>query len=104
MVVERRYDRAYLSAPAGGELARRQALYRRGRQMHLGPDPGQERGQTADQPAQVLVPQPGYDQHHRRYRDVPLKETAAGLYCLARLGLFAGLSVPYSGPGDATAP
>ena len=41
VVVERRHDRAHLSAPARRELARRQAVHRRGRQMHLGPDPRQ---------------------------------------------------------------
>ena len=51
-----------------------------------------------------MVPQSGFDQHHKRHGHISLEEAAAGLYCPACLGLFAGLSVPCSGPGDATAP
>ena len=65
---------------------------------------GNGSGQTARQPAQVLVPQPRVGQHQRRHGDVPSEKAAAGLYCAACLGLFAGLSVSRPAAEHAAAP
>ena len=55
LVVERGRDRAHLPAAPGRQMARRQAVHRQGRQMHLGSADRQGEREAARQSAQVLV-------------------------------------------------
>ena len=58
LVVERGRHRADLQTAPGRQMARRQAVHRRRRQMHLRPAARQGQGQASPQPAQGVVPQP----------------------------------------------
>ena len=55
LVVERGRHGADLPVAPGRQMARRQAVHRRRRQMHLGPADGDRQRQAARQSAQVLV-------------------------------------------------
>ena len=66
---------------------------------------GKGERQVAAQPAQSLVGEPRRGHRQRRRRgDVPSEAAAAGVSGAARLGLFAGLSVPRPAGADAPAP
>src|SRR6202048_3396893 len=87
MVMERGRDRADLRIAPGRQVARRQAVHRRGRQMHLGPAARQSERQAAGQSAQVVVPQPRRSIDQRRLRGhLPSGTAAAGLCHAAGLG------------------
>ena len=96
---------ADLQAAPGGEMARRQAVHRRRRQMHLGAGAGQDGGEAAGQPAQGLVRQSCRDPDQRRLRGYVRPEAAAArLSRLAGVRHVAGLSLPRVAGADATAP
>ena len=100
--VERRLYTADLQAARRRQMARRQAVQRGRRQMHLGHAARQVAGQIAAQPAQGVVPQPrrcrDRGQRHGHLRD---EAAAAGLHDAAGLGVRPGLSVPCAGRRDA---
>ena len=86
------------------QMARRQAVHRRRRQMHLRPAAGQGRGQAARQPAQGVVRQRRRGHRQRRFRGgLSPEAAAAGAADAARLGLFADLSLPRPAGADAPA-
>ena len=66
LVVERGRDAAHLQSARRGQMARRQAVHRQGREMHLGPADRQGKREVAHQPPQVLVQQPRRGRHRRR--------------------------------------
>ena len=95
LVLERGRHGADLPAAPGRQMARRQAVHRQRRQMHLGPADRQGERKAARQSAQVLVPQPRRGDHQRRLRGhLPSEAAAAGIARAARLRLVAGLSLP----------
>ena len=81
LVVERGRHRADLPAAPGRQMARRQAVHRQGRQMHLGSADGQGQREAARQPAQILVQQPRGGDHQRRLRGHLPPEAAAAVRC-----------------------
>ena len=94
-----------LQAAPRGQMARRQAVHRRRRQMHLRPAARKGRGQAPRQPAQGMVQQRRRGHRQRRFRGGLSPETAAaGVAGPARLGLFADLPLPRPAGADAAAP
>ena len=80
--------RAHLPAAPRRQMARRQAVHRQGRQMHLGPADRQGEREAAHQSPQVLVQQPRRGHHQRRLRgDVRLKRPQPALLALLASGL-----------------
>ena len=103
--VGRGRQQAHLPPAQGRQMARRQAVHRRRRQVHLGPAAGQGGRKAARQPAQGLVQQPRRGQHQRRLRSYFRPEAAAaGVYRAARVWHVAGLSLPRLSGADAPAP
>ena len=100
--LERRQQDAHLQAAAGRQVARRQAVHVRRRQMHLRHADGQVAAEVPQEPAQVLV-RPGQRRHDsRRLRGrVQPEAAAAGAAGAARLRLHADLSLPRLAGGDA---
>ena len=97
--------RADLPFAPGRQMARRQAVHRQRRQMHLGPADRQGEREAAPQSAQVLVQQPRRGHRQRRPRgDFRSEAAAAGADRAARLGLCAGLSVSRVAARHAHAP
>ena len=87
--------RSDLPAAAGCQMARRRAVYRPGRQMHLGPLFGDGAREIAHQPAQIELLQSRGGDHERRLRGhLPSKAAAAGLSDDARQRILGDLSVP----------
>ena len=98
LVVERRQDQAHLQAAPGREVARRQAVHRHRREVHLGRADGQGRREARhhpQEPAQGLVHQPqGRDDQRRQRGDLRPRPAAALVPVDARRRLFAGLFLP----------
>ena len=95
MALERGRQGADLPAAPRRQMARRQAVHRRRRQMHLGPPARRRSGQVPPQSAQGLVSQCRRDHDQRRRRGHVSSEAAAALSGrAARLGAVAGLSLP----------
>src|ERR1051326_3260451 len=104
MVVGRAANNVELSAPAGREMARWQAVYRGGCQMHLGPAAREKHPRVSAEPAKSLVSQPEGGHHGRRRLGlVPFGATAASFYGTARFRGVADLSVSYTTGADAAA-
>src|SRR4051794_34181363 len=73
--------------------------------MHLGPAAGQGQGKTAPQRARSVVGQSERgDRRQRIAGDISPEAAAAVLSGIARLGLYAGLSLPRVTKRDAAAP
>ena len=69
--------------------------------MHLGFAAGQGHGEAADQPAQILVPEPRRSDDQRRFRgQLPPEAAAALVYRAVGVGLVAGLSRATSPPRE----
>jgi hypothetical protein len=104
--VEHRYSSATAVVSSGRQIARRQAVHRRRRRMHLGRACRQGEREVPGQSPQILVPQPRSDHHGRRLRGHLPSEAAAALFArAARFRPVAGLSVPrviarYARPSD----
>ena len=84
------------------EVARRQAVHRQGRRLHVRPPDGQDREQAARQPARLLVRQ--RRERHGRQRpagDHPSQAAAAVAAHAARLGLLTDLRLPRHAGADA---
>ena len=97
----RRRPHAGLQAAAGRALARRQAVHGQGRAMHLRPA-AERRDQAAPQSQVLLVRQRRDGEGEWRFRrHFPSQGTAALAVGNSRLGLFADLSLPHPGGGDA---
>src|SRR5262245_27110396 len=104
MVVERGRHRADVEAAAGRQVARRPALHRGRRQMHLGSGDRLRQGKAARQSAQALVPQPrGGHERGRPRGALPPETAAARLRHDAGIGLLPGLPVPCPCGADAPA-
>ena len=101
MGVERRRHQAHLQAARRREVARRQALHQRRREMHLG-HADRARIEAAQEPAQVVVVQPqGGDGERRPRGHLPSRPAAALGADHAGRRLLAGLSLPRAGRPDA---
>ena len=95
LVMGRGGHRSDLPAAARCQMARRQAVHRPGRQMHLGPLSGNRPGEAAHQSAQIQLLQPRGGHHERRLRGhVSSEAAAAGLSDDARQRVLGDLSVP----------
>ena len=93
--LERRQQDAHLQAEAGRQMARRQAVHVRRRQMHLRHADGQVAAEVPQEPAQILVRRGRRRHDERRLRGrVQPEAAAAGAAGAARLRLYAGLSLP----------
>ena len=95
--LERRRQGPHLQAAGRREVARRQAVHREGRRLHLRPpDRARARTELRTQPAQTLVPQRRATSRPTATYEVDLApRPAAALDAVdARLGLFADLSLP----------
>ena len=96
LVVGREQDQADLQAEGRRQVARRQAVHRQGRAVHLARAARQGRaGGVQQQPAQGLVLQSAGGHDQRRPRgDLPSGPAAALVPDAAGLGLLAGLPLP----------
>ena len=102
--LEQGQHRAHLQAAPGRQVARRQAVHRQGREVHLRPAAGQGAGQVPQEPAQGLVRERRRRHDQRRLRgDVPSQAAAAVAAGDARLRLYADVSLPRAGGADAHA-
>ena len=101
MGVERRRHQAHLQAARRREVARRQALHQRRREVHLG-HADLARIEAAQEPAQAVVVQPqGGDGERRPRGHLPSRPAAAlGAHHAGRRHV-AGLSLPRAGRADA---
>ena len=100
--LERRQQGPHLQAAGRREVARRPALHRQGRHLHLRPADRQGRGQAAPQPAPLVVRQCRQRHRQRRSRGHGPSQAPAALDPVAAgLGLFADLSLPYPVGADA---
>ena len=93
--LERGRQGADLPAAQGRQMARRQAVHRRRRQVHLGFADREEQSKAPRQPAQDLVSQPRKRDDERRLRGhLSPEAAAAGIAVAAGLRVVAGLSLP----------
>ena len=94
--------RAHLQAARRREVARRQAVHQRRREMHLGHADRRRGSEAAQESAQVVVVQPqGGDVERRPRGHLPSRPAAALGADHARRRLLAGLSLPRAGRADA---
>ena len=88
-------DQAHIQAAPGRQMARRQAVHRQGRAVHLEQADGQGHRRLPQEPARHLVAQPEGSHGQRRLRgDVHSQSTATLVLVAVRFGLHAGLPLP----------